>query len=538
MRQTPAGNGTREGSRQVTAIAGGQQAAHPWLTLCTVALGLMMVLLDTSIVSVANATIGTDLHGSLAGLQWVTDAFLLAIATGLVAGGKLGDHYGRRRLFSWGAAGFALTSAGCGLAASMAALIGFRAAQGLAGAAMMPQTLATLRATFGRRFHLAVGIYVGISSLAIASGPIVGGALVQAAGWRSIFFINVVVGAAVIAAARAFVPETRSPRAAALDVPGALLLAGALFCLAWALVNSGTHPWSSAYTLAFLAAAAVLAILWAARMARAAAPLVPLSLFRAASFDAGAVVVTATGFTMYGLLFYLTLYLQRVHGDSPVAAGAALLPLTAASGIAAPIGGVLARRVPLRLQLCAGLLLVTAGALGLVATLGTRSAPLSLAPWLALAGIGVGISLTGGSQAVVGSAPPAHAGIATGIQQTSLNIGGALATAVLGSVMVSRAGTVLPGLLARQHVSAGLTASLTAARTAIAQGLIPLPPGLTAYQARAVAMASQQAMTSGLRTALIVIAAVTAAASLAAVTLITSAAHPAPGDAGSGGLPG
>jgi EmrB/QacA subfamily drug resistance transporter len=525
MPQIPAGRThAREGSHLAAGTEPGQQAMHPWLTLCTVALGLMMVLLDTSIVSVANATIGRDLHGSLAGLQWVTDAFLLAIATGLVAGGKLGDHYGRRRLFSWGAAGFALASAGCGLSVSMAMLIGFRAAQGLAGAAMMPQTLATLRATFGRRFHLAVGIYVGLSSLAIASGPIVGGALVEAAGWRSIFFINVVIGAAVITAARAFVPETSRPDAAALDVPGALLLAGALFCLAWALVNSGSHPWSSAYTLGFLAAAAVLAGLWATRMARAAAPLMPLSLFRAASFDAGAGVVTATGFTVYGLLFYLTLYLQRVHGDSPIAAGAALLPLTAASGIAAPIGGALSRRIPLRLQLCAGLLLVAAGNLGVLglAGLGTHTAPLSLAPWLALAGIGVGLSLTGGSQAVVGSAPPAHAGIATGIQQTSLNIGGALATAILGSVMVSRTGAVLPGLLARQHVPAGLAARLTAARAAIAQGLIPLPPGLTGHQPGAVITASQQAMTSGLRAALIVIAAVTAAASLAAVSLITS----------------
>jgi EmrB/QacA subfamily drug resistance transporter len=529
MRQTPTGRV----HAQAAGPDGGRQAAHPWLTLCTVALGLMMVLLDTSIVSVANATIGKDLHGSLAGLQWVTDAFLLAIATGLVAGGKLGDHYGRRRLFSLGAAGFALTSAGCGLSVSMAMLIGFRAAQGLAGAAMMPQTLATLRATFGRRFHLAVGIYVGISTLAMASGPIVGGALVQAAGWRSIFFINVVIGAAVITAARAFVPETRSSHAAALDVPGALLLACSLFCLAWALVSSGSHAWSSAYTLGFLAAAAVLAGLWAARMARAAAPLVPLSLFRAASFDAGAGVVTAIGFTMYGLLFYLTLYLQRVHGDSPIAAGAALLPLTAASGIAAPIGGALARRIPLRLQLCAGLLLITAGALGL-AGLTTRTAPPSLAPWLALAGIGVGISLTGGSQAVVGSAPPAHAGIATGIQQTSLNIGGALATAILGSVMVTRTGSVLPGLLARQHVPAGLAARLTAARAAIAQGLVPLTRRVTGHQAGAVIMASQQAMTSGLRTAFVVIAAVTAAASLAAVSLITTTPRrpPAPDRAG------
>jgi EmrB/QacA subfamily drug resistance transporter len=522
MRQTRSGHThPPEGS---PPAEGAEAAQHPWLTLGTVALGLMMVLLDTSVVSVANATIGQDLHGSLAGLQWVTDAFLLAIATGLVAGGKLGDHYGRRRLLRLGAAGFALTSAGCGLSVSMAMLIGFRAAQGVAGAAMMPQTLATLRATFGRRFQLAVGIYVGLSSLAIASGPIVGGTLVQAAGWRSIFFINVIIGAAVITAARVFVPETSRPQAAALDVIGALLLGGALFCLAWALVNSGRHPWSSAYTLGFLAAAAVLAGLWATRMARAAAPLVPLSLLRTASFDAGVGVVTATGFTVYGLLFYLTLYLQRVHGDSPVVAGAALLPLTVASGIAAPVGGALARRVPLRLQLCAGLLLVSAGSLGL-ASLRTPAAPLGLAPWLTLAGLGVGISLTGGSQAVVGSAPPAQAGIATGIQQTSLNIGGALATATLGSVLVARTGTVLPGLLARQHISGGLADRLTAARAAIAQGLIPLPPGLSGRQADAVITASQQAMTSALRTALVVIAAVTAAASLAAVGLITSPAR-------------
>lgn len=153
----------------------------------------------------------------------------------------------------------------------------------------------------------------------------------------------------------------------------------------------------------------------------------------------------------------------------------------------------------------------------------------------ALAGVGVGLSLTGGSQAVVGSAPATHAGIAAGIQQTSLNIGGALATAVLGSVMVSRTGTVPPGLLARRHVPAGLAARLTAARAAIAQGVIPLPPGLTGHQAGVAVMAGQQAMTAGLRTALIIIAAVTAAASLAAVSLIKSPVRAARHD---GGLPG
>lgn len=441
--------------------------ARPWLTLGTVALGLMMILLDTSIVSVANASIGRDLHGSLSGLQWVTSVFLLAIATGLVTGGKLGDHFGRRRLFTWGAACFALTSAGCGLSASMAMLTGFRVAQGLAGAAMMPQTLATLRAAFdAARFQLAVGVYVGVSSLAIASGPVVGGALVQGAGWRSIFFLNVVIGPVAGAAARFFMPETRNPQAAGIDLPGAALLAGAMFCLVWALVNSGTHAWASAYTLGFLAAAAVVLTLWAVRMARAAAPLVPLPLFRAPGFDAGIGVVATAGFSMFGTLFYLTLYLQRVHGDSPVAAGASLLPLTVMSGLAGPGGGMLARRIQLRFLLCGGLLMACGGALG-IASLWPGSGEAVLWPWLALLGTGIGLALTGGSQAVVGSAPAAQAGIATGIQQTSLNIGGALATAVLGSIAAGQAGNGLAdGIHAAFFVIATVTG--TAALAAVA----------------------------------------------------------------------
>ena len=393
-------------------------SGRPWLTLAALSLGLMMVLLDTSIVSVANPTIGKDLGGSLADLQWVTSAFLLAIATGLVIGGKLGDHYGRRRLFITGAAWFALTSAGCGLSTSIGMLIGFRAAQGLAAAAMMPQTLSTLRATFQpQRFQLAVGSYVAVSSVAIASGPIVGGVLVQDVGWRAIFFINVILGAIVVATARAFVPETKNPRAGGLDTTGALLLAAALFCLVWAIVNSASHPWGSGYTLGFLAAAVVLLAGWAVRMARAEAPLIPLCLFRSASFDAGIGVVTTIGFTLYGTLFYLMLYLQRVQGHSPITAGAELLPLTVLSGAVAPIGGLLAHRIPLRLLLAGGLLLIGGGSLG-ITTIEPHIDLASLWPWFALIGIGVGCSLTGGSQAVVGSAPPARAGVATGIQQT------------------------------------------------------------------------------------------------------------------------
>jgi EmrB/QacA subfamily drug resistance transporter len=496
--------------------------SRPWLTLIALSLGLMMVLLDTSIVSVANPTIGKDLGGSLADLQWVTSAFLLAIATGLVLGGKLGDHYGRRRLFITGAACFALASAGCGLSVSMAMLIGFRVVQGLAAAAMMPQTLSTLRATFSpQRFRLGVGIYVAVSSVAIASGPIAGGVLVQDAGWRSIFFINLIFGAAVVAAARAFLAETRDPRPSGLDTPGALVLAAALFCLVWAIVNSSSHRWGSGYTLGFLAAAIVLLGAWVVRMARAAAPLVPLALFRSASFNAGIGVVITVGFTLYGTLFYLMLYLQRVQGHSPITAGAELLPLTVLSGAAAPLGGLLAHRIPLRFLLAGGLLLIGAGAGGLT-TLGPRTGLVSLWPWYALVGIGVGCSLTGGSQAVVGSVPRNRAGVATGIQQTSLNVGGALATAVLGSVMVTSVGDNLPGDLARHRIAPSLASRLESAKATIAQGVIPHPHGLSHHTQAAMLTASHQAVTGSLHLAFTLIAAVALAASLAALGLVNT----------------
>lgn len=503
-------------------------AQRPGLTLVGLSLGLMMVLLDTSIVAVANPTIGRDLGGSLGDLQWVTSAFLLAIATGLVLGGKLGDHYGRRRLFITGAAGFALTSAGCGLSTSMAMLIAFRVAQGLAAAAMMPQTLSTLRATFPpQRFQLAVGIYVAVSSVAIASGPIVGGVLVQDVGWRSIFLINVVLGPAVVATGRAFIPETNDPRTAGLDAPGALVLAAALFCLVWAIVNTGNHPWGSYYTLRFLAAAAVLLGGWVVRMARAAGPLVPLTLFRSARFDAGIGVVLTVGFTMYGTLFYLMLYLQRIQGHSPISAGAELLPLTVASAAAAPLGGLLTHRVPLRFLLAGGMLLIAGGALGLT-TLEPHTDIGMLWPWYALIGTGIGCSLTGGSQAVVGSVPHHHAGVATGIQQTSLNIGGALATAVLGSIMVSSVGNHLPADLARHGLSATLAARLDAAKSTIAQGIIPQPHARSPNAGAAIVSASHQAVTSSLHFVFAVIAGTALTASLAAFSLISTKRCPTP----------
>lgn len=215
------------------------------------------------------------------------------------------------------------------------------------------------------------------------------------------------------------------------------------------------------------------------------------------------------------------LYLQRVQGHSPITAGAELLPLTVLSGAVAPFGGLLAHRIPLRFLLAGGLLLIGAGAVGL-ATLDPRTELVSLWPWYALIGTGVGCSLTGGSQAVVGSVPHNRAGVATGIQQTSLNVGGALATAVLGSVMATSVGDSLPGDLARHRIAPSLASRVESAKATIAQGIIPQPHGLSHHTQAAVLTASHQAVTSSLHLAFTLIATVALAASLGALGLINT----------------
>lgn len=433
------------------------RSARPWLTLVALSLGLMMVLLDTSIVSVANPTIGRDLGGSLGDLQWVTSAFLLAVATGLVLGGMLGDLYGRRRLFITGAVCFALTSAGCGLSDSMGMLVGFRVAQGLSAAAMMPQTLSTLRATFPpKRFQLAVGIYVAVSSAAIASGPIVGGLLVQGFGWRSIFFINVILGAVVVATARAFVPETNDPRTGRLDLSRALLLAAGLFCLVWAIVNSNNRPWGSGYTLAFLGATVVLLAGWVARAQRRRRSA------RRVARPPHPVVVRARG----------RIAADRGRHPWPDQPRPSHRPGVAVAVVCADRGRrrLLAhRRLPSRRRLR------------------------SPSP---------------------GRCRHRHP---TNQPQRRRR-----ARHRRTRVMVASVGTSLPADLAHYQVAPSLAGKLQAAKTTIAQGVIPQPHALSGHTQTAVVEASHQAMTGGLHLTLTIVAAVACVAGLAALGLINT----------------
>ncbi len=435
--------------------AGGAAGANKWRTLISVSLGIMMVALDGTVVSVANPTIGHKLNASLADLQWVTNGYLLSIAVLLVFGGRLGDRFGRKRLFMLGMGGFALGSLGCALSGSIDLLILFRVVQGAFGAMMLPATLACLRAAFPPdELERAVGIWGGTSALATASGPIIGGLLVQHVSWESIFLLNLPLGAVALVVAFFSIQETKDvDSGSGLDPPGVLLLSGSLFALAWGLIKSQTHGWGSAYTLGFLAAALVLMLVFILWEKRVKVPLIPLELFKSPSFSAGVVLVVLGLFALYGVLFFMTLYLQRVHGYSPVQAGVRLLPLTAVFSLSSPLGGVLTARFGPRVPLFIGMVLMGAAFLGL-RSVGIDTSYSGQWPWFVAVGVALGLIIVASTQAIVGNAPVDRAGVAGGIQQTGFQLGGVIGTSVLGTVIVTGVTAHFAGHLAAAGVPA------------------------------------------------------------------------------------
>ena len=501
--------------------AGRRGHGHPWLTLLSLSLGLVMVGLDGTVVSIANPTIGKDLHAGLAGLQWVTNGYLLSIASLLVAGGKLGDMFGRKRLFLVGIAVFTLSSLGCGLSHTIGVLILFRVLQGVGAALMMPQTLAILRNTFPpEQLQLAVGIWAGASMLSTAAGPIFGGLLVEHVNWQSIFFINLFVGSVAAAVGSWFIRESRDPGETRLDVPGLFLLSGSLFVLVWTIIKTGSHGWLSAYTLLLLALSAGLLVAWVWWMRRAAEPLIPLDLFRSRSLDAGLFIMLAIAFALFGVIFFVTLYLQRVQGLSPVQAGVKMLPLTGVIAFSSVLGGVLGGKVPLRLQLTTGLLLVTAGLVGMVGLEPSGSTWGPLWIWFVLIGLGMGQVFTTSAEVIVGSVVKERAGAASGLQQTFLQVGGALGTSVLGAILTAGIGASILGKLAAQGVTGPAAAFVAAGKSAIAQGVVPIPPGTSAAVAARITFASQSALTQSMHTAFLAAAGVSFAAAVVALVFV------------------
>ncbi|WP_245718260.1 MFS transporter [Nocardia miyunensis] len=476
---------------------------HPWWTLASVALGVFMVGLDGSVVVIANPKIAADLHASLSNLQWITNAYLLALATLLVLGGKLGDRFGRRLIFMVGVIGFAATSVGIGLIGSVSGVIALRALQGVFGALLMPNTLAILRAAFpANKLNAAIGIWGGASAVSVAAGPIIGGILVEHVNWESVFYVNAPIAVITVAFGLFAIRESRSEnRVETFDLPGTATLAVSLFMVVYGLVKAQEWGWTTGKTLAFIIGGAVLLGVFVIIELRSRNPLLPMRLFTNRSLSIGSVVVLVNFFAMFGVLFFLTLFLQSVQGFSPIEAGVRVVPLSVSLMVAAPVGGLITERIGPRAPMVAGLF-AAAAAMALLTRLEPGSSYSTVWPALVLLGLGIGFVMTSSSDAIIGNADVDDAGIAGGLQSTALQLGGVMGTAILGSVMSQKVGAVLIGKLAGAGVPIPVAEHLLPAKEYVAQGVAPAVPGMPDLVQRAIVAGCHEAFMTGLHSAL------------------------------------
>ncbi|MFF9216303.1 MFS transporter [Streptomyces viridosporus] len=490
---------------------------HPWFTLFTVAVGVMMVALDGTIVAIANPAIGRDLGATWSDLQWITNAYFLALAVSLITAGKLGDRFGHRQTFLIGVAGFAASSAAIGLSDGITAVIVFRVFQGLFGALLMPAALGLLRATFpAEKLNMAIGIWGMVIGASTAGGPILGGVLVEHVNWQSVFFINVPVGVLAVVLGVWILLDHRAENAPrSFDVLGIALLSAAMFCLVWALIKAPEWGWGDGYTWAFVFASIAGFGAFAVWEKKVGEPLIPLALFRSVPLSAGVVLMVLMAIAFMGGLFFVTFYLQNVHGLSPVDAGLHLLPLTGVMIVASPLAGAMITKVGPRVPLAGGMAFTALAMYGM-STLdkGTGSGAMSL--WFALLGLGLAPVMVGATEVIVGNAPLELSGVAGGLQQSAMQVGGSLGTAVLGAVMASKVDHDLAGNWADAGLPKLTPAQLEQAEQGVQQGVAPVAEGTPAPIAEKITDVAHDTFISGMSLASLVAAGVAAVAVLVA----------------------
>ncbi len=420
-----------------------------------------MVILDVTIINVAVPVIGRDLSASLTGIQWITDGYTLVLAGFLLTGGALGDRLGNRRVFCWGVAVFTAASAACALAPRVPFLVAARLLEGLGAALIVPGSLALLQQAYPAPAARAraFGLWGSMAGIAASAGPLLGGLLVTAVGWRWVFLINLPVGAACLVLTLRHV--ARSPRrpTRALDWPAQCAVVAAVALLTAALNEAGRRGWSDPAVLAGLGLAVTAAAAFAFRERLARAPALPLSLLRSRAMSGGAVIGLLFNFGFYGMVFTASLRFQHQRGFSALRTGLALFPAVAMTMFASVLSGRLSRRTGDRPLVISGMLLAALGLAGWAAAGAHPAYPLLVAPMMA-AGFGTSFALTGGTATVMGAAPPAYSGTASALFNTTRQIGSATGVALGGSLLAT-AGDYSAGL--RTGMAVGALAYLAAA---------------------------------------------------------------------------
>lgn len=412
--------------------------AHRGWTLGIVCAATAVLLLDVTVVNVALPAIEDDLGASFSELQWVIDAYALTLAVVLLTAGSLADRVGRRRVFAAGVALFTIASVACAAAWSAVALDLARGIQGFGAAAMFATSLALLAEEYhGADRGRALGVWGAVSGAALAIGPVVGGALVDGLGWRSIFWLNLPVGVALAGFAATRLRESRDPWAGRIDVPGALSFSAGLFLLVLALIRGNGDGWGSPSIVALLVGGVVMLAAFVAIELRTSAPMLDVRLFRRRAFAGTAAVAFVQSLALYPMFLFLAIYFQDVLGYTPFETGLRLLPVTATLFVFAPISGRLTAHVSLRTLLTAGLALIGAGLL-LMHGLREGDDWTALLAGLLVGGAGIGVISPALAAAMVGVLPVERSGLSSGINNTFRQVGIAAGIAALGAIFQHR----------------------------------------------------------------------------------------------------
>ena len=450
-----------------------------WWTLVVVCAATFMLLLDVTIVVIALPTIQSGLHASFSDLQWIVDAYALTLASVLLTAGSLADRYGRRLLFTIGLIVFTLGSLLCGVAQSPIMLILSRSGQGVGGAILFTTSLALLAQSFhGHERGVAFGIWGGITAIAVALGPVLGGVITSGISWRGIFLVNLPVGAGALVITRFELDESKTPNAARPDWAGFATLTAGLVSLVYGLIRAGEIAWSNTGVLICLALAVVFLGVFVAVERRADHPMLDLSLFRIPTFGGGLAAAFAMNGSLYAMLLYLVLYLQDDLGYSALQTGLRLLILSGVTLVTATIAGRLSTHMPVRWLVAPGLFLVGVGLL-LMAGLDGASSWTHLIPGFLVAGAGSGMVNPPLASTAVGVVIPQRSGMASGVNATFRQIGIATGIAVYGSIFAAalhhRLEQALAGTASLQRLLPALVTEVQQGKSAQAIYAVPQP---------------------------------------------------------------
>jgi EmrB/QacA subfamily drug resistance transporter len=445
-----------------------------WWTLLAVGFGLFMIMLDNTVVNVALPSIRRDLGIGLSELEWIVNAYALTFGVLLLTGGKLADLFGRRLVFVVGLVIFTAASLACGLAPNAEVLIAARTVQGVGAALMNPATLSIVTATFPpRQRGMAIGIWAGVSAVALAIGPLVGGLLTEHIDWSWIFFINVPIGVLAVVAARLFIDETKdTSHEQRLDLPGLLASGVGLFALTYGLIETNRHAWTSPLVLSMFAVAVLALSVFVLLERHQRLPMLDLSLFRNTTFAGANVTMLLVGLAMFGVFFFNSLFVQNILGFTAVQAGATFLPMTLLIVVVAPVAGRISDRFGGRWLIGAGMTLI-ALSLVLFGRLDADATFWSILPGLVVGGIGMACTMAPTTASAMGSVPVDKAGVGSAVINSMRQVGGSVGIAVMGAIFATQL-DVQPGdpRYAQQFVAGYHLGLHVAAALALAGALV------------------------------------------------------------------